>query len=61
MLDSFKFKSGLLIAIYFSFGQMAFTQQKTKVIVDADTGNEVDDLFALARIIAWNLRLKLQP
>ena len=26
-------------------------QQKTKVIVDADTGNEVDDLFALARIV----------
>ncbi|MEM9076010.1 MAG: nucleoside hydrolase [Bacteroidota bacterium] len=28
-----------------------FGQQKTQVIVDADTGNEVDDLFALARII----------
>ncbi|MDF1549045.1 MAG: hypothetical protein P1P88_14570, partial [Bacteroidales bacterium] len=26
-----------------------FAQEKRKVIIDADTGNEVDDLFALVR------------
>lgn len=40
----------LLSGFLFSFS-LVWSQQKTKVIVDADTGNEVDDLFALARII----------
>lgn len=39
-----------------SFGLLflafAWANAQTKVIVDADTGNEVDDLFALARILA---------
>ncbi|MEM9362189.1 MAG: nucleoside hydrolase [Bacteroidota bacterium] len=40
----------ILSCFLFSVGTL-YSQQKTKVIVDADTGNEVDDLFALARII----------
>ncbi len=31
--------------------QIAWTQEKTKVLLDADTANEVDDSFALARIL----------
>ncbi|NHF60057.1 nucleoside hydrolase [Flavobacteriaceae bacterium TP-CH-4] len=30
---------------------LSFAQEKTKVLLDADTANEVDDLFALARIL----------
>ncbi len=37
---------GLLLGLGHSFGQ-----DRIKVIVDADTGNEVDDIFALARIV----------
>ena len=41
-----KFKM-LLLCIIWSVS--AFTQQTKKVIIDADTGNEVDDLYAIVR------------
>ncbi|WP_435622500.1 nucleoside hydrolase [Flagellimonas sp.] len=52
MLKFNKLIVGLFFTCFLSFGQIANAQQKTMVIVDADTGNEVDDLFALVRIIA---------
>ena len=43
-------KTALLITLLvFIFS--GWSQTKTKIIVDADTGNEVDDLYALARIL----------
>ncbi len=31
--------------------QMAWSQEKTRILLDADTANEVDDSFAIARIL----------
>ena len=51
MLKHQKFSIVFIVACFFLSGQIANGQEQRKVIVDADTGNEVDDLFALARII----------
>ncbi|PRX54748.1 nucleoside hydrolase [Flagellimonas meridianipacifica] len=51
MLKSQKLIIGLIITCFSFSGYGLYGQEKIKVIVDADTGNEVDDLFALARII----------
>ena len=39
----------LTTLLVFTFS--GWSQTKTKIIVDADTGNEVDDLYALVRIL----------
>ncbi len=48
-VNSNSLKRALLIM--FCGLQMVFAQEKTKVLLDADTANEVDDSFALARIL----------
>lgn len=48
----------LCLAINFPPNTSAQTQNKTSIILDADTGNEVDDYFALARAIlepSWEI------
>ena len=35
----------------FSISTLMISAQNQRVIIDADTGNEVDDLYALARIL----------
>lgn len=40
----------LLVVLFLGISLIGFSQ-KRQVIVDADTGNEVDDLYALARIL----------
>nr|WP_298998943.1 nucleoside hydrolase [uncultured Allomuricauda sp.] len=51
MLKSQKLVIGTIITCFIFSCNSIYSQEKTKVIVDADTGNEVDDIFALARII----------
>ena len=40
-----------LILLFFTFqtGLVFGQTEKNKIIIDADTGNEVDDLFAISR------------
>jgi purine nucleosidase len=48
--------SCLCLALFLSFSSVA--QTKRRVILDADTGNEVDDLFALSRALiepSWDI------
>ncbi|MEO1263310.1 MAG: nucleoside hydrolase [Bacteroidota bacterium] len=50
-------KNGFLIFLVFCTFT-AFAQEKIPVILDADTGNEVDDLYAVARALiepSWNI------
>lgn len=50
----FAFTIGLLL-----FGNFVRAQDKTKIILDADTANEVDDLFAIVRAFAepkWEIQ-----
>ncbi len=47
-----KAQIGYLCLVFFLFFNVGgYGQQARKVIVDADTGNEVDDLYALVRIL----------
>ncbi len=41
----------LLSAFFFLTTPFSWSQEKKKVLLDADTANEVDDLFALSRIL----------
>lgn len=41
--------TGVILMIAISF--ISFSQTKTSIILDADTGNEVDDLYAIVRAI----------
>jgi purine nucleosidase len=43
-------KTGLLFMLLFSLAVQGFAQ-KQKVWIDADTGNETDDIYALARVL----------
>ncbi len=42
-------KSRVLFVLMLIFALSAQSQQKKRVIIDADTGNEVDDLYAIVR------------
>ena len=47
-----------LVLLSLSFSTHTLAQEKRQVILDADTGNEVDDLFAVARALiepSWNI------
>ena len=41
----------LLLGIFFTFFSLTFGQTKTKIILDTDTGNEVDDPYAIVRVL----------
>lgn len=47
--SSFLRTTGLVLTVL--IGAIVHSQQARKIIVDADTGNEVDDFYALARIL----------
>ncbi|MEO0468701.1 MAG: nucleoside hydrolase, partial [Bacteroidota bacterium] len=40
-----------ILLLFIGCYNSAFSQGKLKVILDADTGNEVDDLFAVVRVL----------
>jgi inosine-uridine nucleoside N-ribohydrolase len=40
-----------ILLFVFPYGCVFSQQEKTKVIIDADTGNEVDDLYAISRAL----------
>jgi len=46
----YKYISGFCVSLFF-LTSVASVDAQRKVIIDVDTGNEVDDLFALARIL----------
>lgn len=46
-----KLVSLVIIFSFILFTQILVSQQKTKVLLDADTANEVDDLFALSIVL----------
>lgn len=51
-------KKKLLLIILFTTSLSLQAQEKQKIILDADTGNEVDDVYALARAIiepSWEI------